>query len=147
MNILVRCLFSQKKVIPTPPLQGHLMYPLFVLGFLAVRRHCAKISLVIIHLAVSQPRSLAAPLVTLPATVAVLPPSTAALALAGAGLGGAGLLAGAGLGAAAASKEATVQDIVRRGVSTFIAGSTLPLYTLFDDLTAGQINFQNIIGK
>ena len=67
-----------------------------------------------------QPRSLAAPLVTLPATVAVLPPSTAALALAGAGLGGAGLLAGAGLGAAAASKEATaiVQDIVRRGVST-----------------------------
>ena len=81
------------------------MYPLFVLGFLAVRRHCAKISLVIIHLAVSQPRSLAAPLVTLPATVAVLPPSTAALALAGAGLGGAGLLAGAGLGAAAASKS------------------------------------------
>ena len=76
------------------------------------------------HLAccVPQPRSLAAPLVTLPATVAVLPPSTAALALAGAGLGGAGLLAGAGLGAAAASKEATanatVQDIVRRGVST-----------------------------
>ena len=52
----------------------------------------------------SQPRSLAAPLVTLPATVAVLPPSTAALALAGAGLGGAGLLAGAGLGAAAAIK-------------------------------------------
>ena len=51
-----------------------------------------------------QPRSLAAPLVTLPATVAVIPPSTAALALAGAGLGGAGLLAGAGLGAAAASK-------------------------------------------
>ena len=79
------------------------MFPLFVLGFLAVRGHCAN-NTHVIHLAVSQPRSLAAPLVTLPATVAVLPPSTAALALAGAGLGGAGLLAGAGLGAAAASK-------------------------------------------
>ena len=98
----------------------------------------------------SQPRSLAAPLVTLPATVAVLPPSTAALALAGAGLGGAGLLAGAGLGAAAASKEAThchCSGYSPESLLSSIAGSTLPLYTLFDDLTAGQINFQNIIGK
>ena len=108
MNILVRCIFSQKKVIPTAnsSIAGPPYVSTLCAGLPGGKRtlYCPN-NTHVIHLAVSQPRSLAAPLVTLPATVAVLPPSTAALALAGAGLGGAGLLAGAGLGAAAASKS------------------------------------------